>query len=42
MNYNIRFQNVFVVRKIYVLGLLDHIQRKIVNIMHVCIVAQVF
>ena len=41
MNYNIRFQNVFVMHKIYVLGLCDHIQPKIVNIMGVCIVAQV-
>ena len=41
MNYNIRFQNVFVMPKIYVLGLCDHIQLKIVTIMHVCIVAQV-
>ena len=41
MNYNIRFQNVFVMHKIYVLGLCDHIQLKMVNIMGVCIVAQV-
>ena len=41
MNYNITFQNVFVMPKIYVLGLCDHIQFKIVTIMHVCIVAQV-
>ena len=41
MNYNIRFQNVFVMPKIYVLGLCDHIQLEIVTIMHVCIVAQV-
>ena len=41
MNYNIRFQKVFVMPKIYVLGLCDHIQFKIVTIMHVCIVAQV-
>ena len=41
MNYNIRFQNVSVMPKIYVLGLCDHIQLKIVTIMHVCIVAQV-
>ena len=37
----IRFQKVFVMPKIYVLGLCDHIQFKIVTIMHVCIVAQV-
>ena len=39
MNYNIRFQNVFVMHKIYVLGLSNHIQLKIVNIMsllHCC------
>ena len=36
MNYNIRFQNVFVMPKIYVLGLSDHIQLKIVTIMHCC------
>ena len=41
MNYNIRFQNVFVMPKIYALGLCDHIQLKIVTIMHVCIVSQV-
>ena len=41
MNYNIRFQNVFIKHKIYVLGLCDHIQLKIVNIMRVCTVAQV-
>ena len=41
MNYNIRFQNVFVMPKIYVLGLCDHVQFKIITIMHVCIVAQV-
>ena len=41
MNYNITFQNVFVMPKIYALGLSDHIQFKIVTIMHVCIVAQV-
>ena len=41
MNYNIRFQNVFVMPKIYVLGLCVHIQLKIVTIMHVCIVALV-
>ena len=42
MNYTITFQNDFVMPKIYVLGLCDHIQFKIVTIMHVCIVAQVF
>ena len=42
MNYNIRFQNVLLCTKIYVLGLYDHIHLKIVNIMHICIVAQVF
>ena len=41
MNYNIRYQNVFVMPKIYVLGLCDHIQFKIITIMHVCIVAQI-
>ena len=41
MNYNIRFKNVLVMHKIYVLGLCDHIQLKTVNIMQVCIVAQV-
>ena len=41
MNYNIRFQNVFVMHIIYVLGLCDYIQLKIVNIIGVCIVAQV-
>ena len=41
MNYNIRFQKVFVMPKIYVLGLCDHIQFKILTVMHVCIVAQV-
>ena len=41
LNYNIRFQNVFVMHRLYVLGLCDHIQLKMVNIMHVCIVAQV-
>ena len=34
MNYSIRFQKVFVMPKIYVLGLCDHIQFKIVTIMH--------
>ena len=42
MNYNIRFQNVSVKHKIYVLCLCDHIQLKLVNIMHISIVAQVF
>ena len=42
MNYNITFQNVFVMHNIFVLGLCDHIQLKIVNIMYVCIVAKVF
>ena len=41
MNYNIRFQNVFIMHKTYELGLCDHIQLKILNIMHFCIVAQV-
>ena len=41
MNYNIMFQNVFVMHKIYVLCLCDHIQLKIVNTIRVCIVAQV-
>ena len=36
MNYNIRFQNVFVMHKLYVFGLCDHIQFKIVNVLHVC------
>ena len=40
MNYNIMFQNVFVMHKIYVLALCGHIQLKTVNIL-VCIVAQV-
>ena len=35
LNYNIRLS------RLYVLGLCDHIQLKMVNIMHVCIVAQV-
>ena len=42
MNYNIRFQNVCVMPKIYVLDLCVHIQLKIVTIMHVCIDALVF
>ena len=41
MNYNIMFQNDFVMHKLYVLSLCDHIQLKIVNIMHLCIVAKV-
>ena len=28
VNYNIRYQNVFVMHKLYVLGLCDHIQLK--------------
>ena len=40
MNYNIGFKRFLLCPK-YVLGLFDHIQFKIVTIMHVCIVAQV-
>ena len=41
MNYNIMFQNVLLCTK-YSLGIYDHIELQIVNIMHLYIVAQVF